>query len=243
MLRKSGVQYLVLASDIPSIFKNINNMSTEMESIMLDALVKRVVCKRPQKNKGKEEWIRILEGDIEYIGDTQRCTMTYITEIKEETKKNKIKDTLMLKVDNFEDAIHFASEMGFNKKSYQENIRSKFLFTFIGVTYILRFDIWAQIPEYTVIEIGLLSSGQTGFQDIVQKLKIENYAQKLEVKKGKIVKLSEEETKESLKERTSIDIDELYKIVKKTKASEIPYITLDDAVYNFFCPRKSSVGC
>jgi hypothetical protein len=237
MLRKSGVQYLVLTNDIPTIFGNIIKTYIRIEPIMVNRLVKRVVCKRHRSKNRVEagEWIRVMEGDIEYIGDTQRCTMTYITETKKVSEKNKVKDILTLKVDNFEDAIHFANKMGFYPKSYQETMRSKFLCVYNNVDYVLRFDVWAQIPDYTVIEVNLLSSGQNDFKNIVEQLKLKNYARNQHKvgEDGKAFALmSEEEIEENIKERKSVDIEELYEKLKGTKASELRNITFELGMLN-----------
>ena len=101
MLKKSGLQYLVKNDDVREIYERMGNLKPSPTPIMVNRLIKRVVCvKKPEEKK----WIRVMEGDIEYIGDTQRCTMTYITEKREayitEKADKKTKDTLRLSLDN-----------------------------------------------------------------------------------------------------------------------------------------------
>jgi len=220
MLRKAGTQYLVQTKNILKIFANMKGVG---KPLMVNRLVKRVVCK---KNSDAKDWIRIMEGDIEYLGDTQRCTMAYITE-----SNKKKKDTLVLNVDNFEDAIHFAEEMGFIEKSYQEHLRSKFTYELDDVTYVIRFDVWAQTSEYTVIEVGLFSSGQLNLKRILNNLKIMDYAG--EIKNKTFKNFIGEEREKKLNEKSLVDIQELYKELHGKIASEIPYITFNSKVFNF----------
>ena len=227
MLRKTGTQYLVPTQYVREIYSNMKEADKPPFSIMENSLVKRVVCK---KNYNDKEWIRIIEGDIEYVGDTQRCTMTYIKS-NEDDNKNENKDTLMLKVDNFEDAIHLAEKMGFTYKSYQENLRSKFTYELDDVTYLIRFDIWAQIPQYTVVEVGLFSSGQNDLSRIVKNLEILEYAEKLD---QNFTKYTEEEKEEKRIKKNSVDIDKLFEILHSKKASQFRYITFNSKVFHSF---------
>lgn len=214
MLRKEGRQYLIRKSDVDAIFNRMNDLS--VMPIMENALIKRVVCTRSDKES--EKWLRILEGDIEYVGDTQRCTITYI--IKDEEFKN----YLLLKVDNFEDAIHFAHEMGYTEKSYQENLRSKFICKHDNADFAIRFDSWAGIENFVVMEISLIS-GQNALKNIIDILKIENYALVIDKKTGTIVR----RWKDSMYDKASVDINDLYKLhtIDSYEASEISDITFE----------------
>jgi len=239
MLKKSGIQYLIKNNDVAKIFTCMGELQ-QLTPIMINRLVKRVVCVRDPEEK---KWIRIMEGDIEYIGDTQRCTMTYITEKRNanivEKAGKKTKDTLILKVDNFEDAIHLAKNMDYNIISYQENLRSKYTCELYHVTYMIRFDRWAQIKDYTVVEVSLFSSGQNDFRDFVDSLNILQYAVKIESNDFHF--LSEEE-KTSTDIKASVDIDELYKVIHGQDASTIRYITFDSTVFDLFkkSPQKET---
>lgn len=226
MLKKTGTQYLVPTEYIRKIYNNMKEADKPPLSIMENSLVKRVVCK---KNYDDKEWIRIIEGDIEYVGDTQRCTMTYIKS-NEDKHEDENKDTLMLKVDNFEDAIHLAEKMGFTYTSYQENMRSKFAYELDDVTYLIRFDIWAQIPKYTVVEIGLFSSGQNDLSRIVKNLELLEYAEKLD---QNFAKYTDKEKEEKRIKKNSINIDRLFEILHGKKASQNRYITFNSKVFEF----------
>ena len=254
MLRKSGTQYLIPIKDIKTIYgliKKLNRdeLPIEESAVMVNRLVKRIIYKFSEN-----EWIRFMEGDIEYIGDTKRCTMAYISETQGEHKK----DVIAVKIDNLEDHIHlmenfankliksFANKFSVSqnkgdlldiKKSYQENLRSKFLCKLDSVTYVIRFDVWAQIPDYTVVLVDLSSPGQNDFRGIVRQLKIMEYAHKIE--DGKVIKLSDEEISDinETGKKTSVSIEKLYEMFHGKKASDIPYITFEPEIFKLFMSK------
>jgi len=230
MIRKSGAQFLIESVYVSKILENLENAKTlEKEPIMINALVKRVVCEPENTSKAPRKWVRIMEGDIDHEGDTQRCSMTFI---KKENGNNKKKDTLMLKVDNFDDALHFVNELGFVQKSYQENLRSKFHIKYRGAVFSLRFDAWPEIQKYIIIEIDLLSSREHAFMDIIDALKIKNYLLKINTDTSTIGPWAEEEGNINLNAGTSIDIDDLYKISIGKAATEMSNITFELGLFD-----------
>jgi hypothetical protein len=264
MLKKSSVQFLILTEDIPNIYKKLEQLNPDpiMVNMLVKRVVckqskESVYFKFNKENvlhlgldkegilllqvfggldklphyEGDEinAWIRILEGDIEYIGDTQRCTLTYVIE-----NDDKEKDNLLLKVDNFEDAIHLAEKMGYDQKSYQENLRSKFKCQYNNAAYFVRFDVWAQIPEFTVIEIDSLS-GKIDIKNIIDRLNIKNYA-------GEIIDNQFTKIGEKSNVKTSVDINDLYKKHTGIEASKIPNITIELGLWKNGMKEKVEVN-
>ena len=182
MIKKSGIQYCVLKKHVPEIYSEMIKVGKKVEPIMVNMLVKRFVCK---KDKNDNEWVRVLEGDIESIGSVQRCTMTLISE------ENNDKNNQSVTIETSEDAVNFVHEIGYKVKFYQENLRSKFKFIFSGDTYIIRFDVWAQIPDLAIIEIDLLlgKKKEPNYSAIAKKIKIRDYAVVINNVKGKFINI------------------------------------------------------
>jgi len=143
-----------------------------------------------------------MEGDIECSGET-RCTITY---------KNKKRDMsgeeyALLKVESFEDATHLFDLLRYERASYQENKRSKFVCILDDIKYTIRFDIWPKIEDLTFIAINVASSARSDdMEGFVSALGIDLM---------------------NIDKNDMVDVDNEYKKRIGKVASEIPIITFD----------------
>ncbi|MCL2563282.1 MAG: hypothetical protein FWE08_04525 [Oscillospiraceae bacterium] len=202
MVKNNGLEYLVETKHIDEIVSNMKNNISDCNPIMIDRIVKRALYKVNHLDDGQNRWIRIMEGDIECSGET-RCTITY---------KNKKRDMsgeeyALLKVESFEDATHLFDLLRYERASYQENKRSKFVCILDDIKYTIRFDIWPKIEDLTFIAINVASSARSDdMEGFVSALGIDLM---------------------NIDKNDMVDVDNEYKKRIGKVASEIPIITFD----------------
>ena len=143
-----------------------------------------------------------MDGDIE--SDLQpRCTVTY----KDKMKNMSDEEKSVLKVDNYDDAIHLFDLLHYEKVSYQENRRSKFACSLDQVKYIVKFDIWPKIEDVTFVSVSFASSANEN--------SMSNFIDLLGLKEFNICR------------NQRADVDEEYKKRLGKPAMSIPMLTFD----------------
>ena len=139
---------------------------------MLDRIIKRTLYRVPVHTDDRPEiirWIRIMDGDVECDGQP-RCTITY----KDRKKNMSAEEKAVLKVDNYDDAIHLFDLLHYERVSYQENLRSKFVCVLDQVKYIIKFDIWPKIEDVTFVTVtATTSANEHSLNDFVDALGLE----------------------------------------------------------------------
>jgi hypothetical protein len=201
MIKHAGFEYLVQRKHMEKIVCNMQNTIPKCTPIMVDCIVKRALYKVNNSEGDKSKWIRIMEGDIERIGET-RCTITY-----KDRKRDMSGETYaLLKVDNFEDATHLFEVLQYEHVSYQEHKRSKFACVLDNVKYIVRFDIWPKIEDIVFVGIDVASS--------TKEDDVDGFLNALGIK-------------DLVEDSYLVDVDKEYKERIGKAASEIPIITFE----------------
>jgi hypothetical protein len=204
MIKNKEHDYLIKTESIKAIITNMNRNGITTTPIMLDRIVKRALYRVENPEDGKKQWIRIMEGDIECTGEI-RCTITYKDREEGNVSEDK-EDYALLKVDNFDDATHLFDLLKYERDSYQENKRSKFICVMEGVKYIVRFDIWPKIEDVIFVSITVISSASSDdLKGFISALDIDNLCIK----------------------KDNVDVDDEYREKTKKTATEISNLTFD----------------
>ncbi|OQB13704.1 MAG: hypothetical protein BWY15_01552 [Firmicutes bacterium ADurb.Bin193] len=156
MIKNNGYEVLIKLEDLETVIYNMINNINDCKPIMIDQIVKRALYKveNIDASGGNQiRWIRIMEGDIECSGET-RCTITY----KDKKKDMSGEDYALLKAENFVDATHLFDLLNYERTSYQENKRTKFVCVLDKIKYIVRFDIWPKIEDVVFVTVNVASS-------------------------------------------------------------------------------------
>ncbi|MCL2311681.1 MAG: hypothetical protein FWC41_04205 [Firmicutes bacterium] len=165
MRKSKGYDALIQAENLDEILTKLKKLeadtkvgrsSTDVIPIMLDQTIRRALYKSKGGNEhGDTEihWIRIMEGDIDYIGET-RCTITYKIRRKDMSSEYYSE----LRVESFDDAAELFELIGYVQTSYQENKRSKFVCVVDKVRYMVRFDVWPKLEDVIFVNVVCVSS-------------------------------------------------------------------------------------
>lgn len=158
MIKEKDPEFLIQTKDIVTVVERLKSDIPSTKAIMLDRVVKRTLYKVPFYSGDTDEknrWIRIMDGDVE-CDEQPRCTITY----KDKMKNMSDEEKAVLKVDNYDDAIHLFDLLHYERASYQENLRSKFVCVLDGVKYVIRFDTWPKIEDVTFVTVTAASSAE-----------------------------------------------------------------------------------
>lgn len=206
MVKENDLEFLIESSNLPMIVESMrSDFPDPPQVIMLDRIIRRTLYKVPLSSESSAEkvrWLRIMDGDIE--SDLQpRCTVTY----KDKMKNMSDEEKSVLKVDNYDDAIHLFDLLHYEKVSYQENRRSKFACSLDQVKYIVKFDIWPKIEDVTFVSVSFASSANEN--------SMSNFIDLLGLKEFNICR------------NQRADVDEEYKKRLGKPAMSIPMLTFD----------------
>ena len=160
--------------DVEEIVGRLRQNIPSTKAIMLDRIIKRTLYRVPVNSddaKEKIHWIRIMDGDVE-CDEQPRCTITY----KDKMKNMSSEEKAVLKVDNYDDAIHLFDLLHYERASYQENLRSKFVCILDEVKYIIKFDIWPKIEDVAFVSvIATASADDHNLADFVDALGLDEF--------------------------------------------------------------------
>lgn len=166
MITEKDPEFLIETENIEAVLDRLRNDIPDVKPIMIDCLIKRTLYKVPNQvnDSNKIKWIRIMDGDVECDGHP-KCTITY----KDKMKNMSDEEKAVLKVDNYYDALHLFDLLHYEKVSYQENYRTKFVCILDHIKYIIKFDIWPKIEDVTFVSVNTISSANedslNGFVD------------------------------------------------------------------------------
>ncbi len=216
----NDAEFLVNTSSLPAIIQNMKNNMASIKPIMQDSTIRRTLYKvvsNDAESNGKTRWIRILDGDVECDGTT-RCTITFKDRRKDMSAKD---EYALLKVDNYDDATHLFDLLGFEKTSYQENLRTKLVCIFDEVKYIIRFDIWPHIEDVAFVAIASMSSSdERSICGLIEALDILQYDIRADISEP----ISEDKTNVP---KFGTDVDSMYQQRFNYPASLISQVTFD----------------
>ena len=174
MINEKDPEFLVRTQDVEEIVGRLRQNIPSTKAIMLDRIIKRTLYRVPVNSddaKEKIHWIRIMDGDVE-CDEQPRCTITY----KDKMKNMSSEEKAVLKVDNYDDAIHLFDLLHYERASYQENLRSKFVCMLDEVKYIIKFDIWPKIEDVAFVSvIATASADDHNLADFVDALGLDEF--------------------------------------------------------------------
>lgn len=103
MIKENDPEFLIHTKDMVAVVERLMSDIPSTIAIMLDRIVKRTLYKVPSHSDENEKirWIRIMDGDVE-CDEQPRCTITY----KDKMKNMSDEEKAVLKVDNYDDAVH-----------------------------------------------------------------------------------------------------------------------------------------
>lgn len=216
----NDAEFLVDTTSVPAIIQNMKNNMTSIRSIMRDSIIRRTLYKvvsNDEESTRKIRWVRIMDGDVE-CDETTRCTITFKDRRKDMSAKD---EYALLKIDNYDDATHLFDLLGFEKTSYQENLRTKFVCIYDDVKYIIRFDIWPHIEDVTFVAIASMSSSdERSICDLIEALDILQYDLRSDVLKTSI-------ENDNNVPKSGTDVDSIYQQRFNYPASMIPQVTFE----------------
>ena len=205
MIAEKDPEFLIYTKDMATIINRLKSDIPATRAVMLDKLVKRTLYKVPLRSEDTDEkirWIRIMDGDAECDGQP-KCTITY----KDKMKNMSDVEKAVLKVDNYDDAIHLFDLLHYERASYQENLRSKFVCNLDQVKYIIRFDIWPKIEDVTFVTVIATSSADNhSLNDFVDALGLDEL---------------------NICSQPRVDVDKVYEERFNCPAMFIPEVTFD----------------
>lgn len=214
MVAEKDPEFLIQTKDMATVVERLRSDIPSTKAIMLDRIIKRTLYKVPLRSEDtgeKSRWIRIMDGDAECDGQPQ-CTITY----KDKMKNMSDEEKAVLKVDNYDDAIHLFDLLHYERASYQENLRSKFVCNLDQVKYIIRFDIWPKIEDVTFVTVIATSSADDhNLSDFVDALGLEEL---------------------NICAQPRVDVDKVYEERFNCPAMLIPEVTFD---FDFQIPEKN----
>lgn len=205
MIKEKDPEFLVRTQDVNKIVERLRQNIPSTKAIMLDRIIKRTLYRVPVNSDDAEEkirWIRIMDGDVECDGQP-RCTITY----KDKMKNMSDEEKAVLKVDNYDDAIHLFDLLHYERASYQENLRSKFVCVLDEVKYIIKFDIWPKIEDVTFVSVTATASADDhSLADFVDALGLDEF---------------------NICHQPRVDVDKVYEERVGCPAMSIPEVTFE----------------
>lgn len=180
MPKEEGKKYIISPDRFMTILKNIHELAYEndVQEVMYEEKMHRAIFGSKQnlesleQNNDETNWIRIRSGDISCDG-TSQCTVTYINKRHSE---DRTKSSEFI-VEDYYAVIQFFKDIGFPLVSEQETMRSKYVFNYENVKYIICFDKWPHIDE--MLFVSVLASenvSEMSFQSVCQSLQLPQLA-------------------------------------------------------------------
>lgn len=175
MQPEEGKKYIITKDKFAEILKNINEFSDEKaQEIMYNNMMHRTIFKHndAKNTENQSSWIRIRVGDISCDG-TSQCTVTY------KNKKHKVDKTnsSLFSAEDYYSVVQFFRDIGMPLVSEQETLRSKYIFYYENVKYIICFDTWPHLSEIIFITISAANNiTEDQFRFVCETLKLPQIA-------------------------------------------------------------------
>ncbi len=201
MLKEKGTRYIIKKDKLVDVLRAILSIAKEnVEEIVFEGLMHRAIFKLnlSSSHEGETAWLRVRSGDVDCDGQTN-CTVTF------KKKNHSIDDTQMteLAVSDYYTAIDFFMEIGHVLTSVQETLRTKYVFHYEGVKYIICFDEWPHIKDiYFVTVIPGDSASLDEFKGVCNMIGLDKLNEKYKV----------------------VDVDAVYREMFGKSASDIPNV-------------------
>ena len=159
-----------------------------------------------EQTAGETNWIRIRVGDTNCDGMSQ-CTVTYMNKNHNEDKT----DRSQFVAEDYYSVVQFFEKIGFPLLSEQETLRSKYVFNYENVKYIICFDKWPHIDEMLFVTVTASDNvSENGITSVCNSLQLPQLAMQVRC----------------------IDVDKAYENKIGKKASEIRQLRFNMALTN-----------
>lgn len=176
---QEGRKYIISEDRFSIILNNISDLSfDDMQEVMYEQKMHRAIFGSKQNLSGLEQiagetnWIRIRVGDTNCDG-TSQCTVAYLNKNHAEDKT----DSSQFIVEDYYSAIQFFKKIGFPLLSEQETLRSKYVFNYENVKYIICFDKWPHINEMLFVSVTASDNvSETGLASVCNSIKLPDLA-------------------------------------------------------------------
>lgn len=200
MRREKGKRYIIRQNSLVDILDAIiRTTEGNVQEIVYEGLMHRAIFKIDLAKQTEEtSWIRIRAGDVDCDGQTG-CTITF------KRKNHSIDNTQMteLTVEDYYAAIDFFSDIGHELTSIQETRRTKYVFHYDGVKYVICFDEWPHIQDlFFVTVIPGDSASLAELDGVCGMIELDKFSEKHEI----------------------VDVDDIYKNIYGKPASDIPNV-------------------
>jgi hypothetical protein len=180
MQQEDGKKYIISQDRFVKILENILDLTSgkNVYEIMHDAMMHRSIfgsnrdLKKLEETAEESSWIRIRAGDIN-CDRTAPITVTYKNKkhSKDET------DSSRFVAEDYYSVVHFFKDMGFPLVSEQETLRSKYIFHYENVKYIICFDRWPHIDDMLFVTVSASDNvSQADFNQVCNSLQLPTLA-------------------------------------------------------------------
>lgn len=203
MQQEEGKKYIISKELFSDVLKNIYDLATDnhVYEVMFEEKMHRTIFGTRQDTPGlpqtdiETNWIRIRVGDVNCDGSSQ-CTVTF----KKKRHSQDKTDSSEFVSDDYYSVVQFFKELGFPLVSEQETLRSKYVFNYENVKYIICFDEWPYCDDRLFVTITASDNvSKAAFESVCRSLDLPQLAMQVGY----------------------VDIDRAYSEMTGKKASEI----------------------
>lgn len=180
MQQEEGKKYIISQDRFVKVLDNIIDLTNcgKIHEIMYEEKMHRSIFGSNRSLSKLEEtaeesfWIRIRAGDTNCDGSAP-VTVTYKNKkhSKDET------DSSRFIAEDYYSVVQFFKDMGFPLVSEQETLRSKYVFYYENVKYIICFDTWPHIDGWLFVTVTASDNvSQADFSQVCNSLQLPSLA-------------------------------------------------------------------
>lgn len=206
MQQEEGKKYIISQDRFVKVLENILDLTggRNVHEIMYEEIMHRSIfgsnrnLSKLEETVEESSWIRIRAGDINCDGIAS-VTVTYKNKKHAKDKTN----SSQFIAEDYYSVVQFFKDMGFPLVSEQETLRSKYIFHYENVKYVICFDKWPHIDDMLFVTVIASDNvSQADFSQVCNSLQLSNLAMQVGY----------------------VDIDKAYEKKVGKKASEIRQI-------------------
>lgn len=176
MQQEEGKRYIVSQDKFIKILENILDLTSgkNVHEIMYEELMHRAIfgsnrdlLKLEETSEGFS-WIRIRAGDM----NCDRIAPVTVTYKKKKHSKDET-DSFQFIAEDYYSVVQFFKDMGFPLVSEQETLRSKYIFYYENVKYVVCIDRWPHMDDMLFISITASDNvSQADFEQVCNSLQL-----------------------------------------------------------------------
>lgn len=180
MQQEEGKKYIISQDRFVKVLDNIIDLTNggKIREIMYEEKMHRCIfgsnrgLSKLEETAEESFWIRIRAGDTNCDG-VAPVTVTYKNKkhSKDET------DSSQFIAEDYYSVVQFFKDMGFPLVSEQETLRSKYIFYYENVKYIICFDVWPHIEGWLFVTVTASDNvSQADFSQVCNSLQLPSLA-------------------------------------------------------------------